>query len=106
RGEQELSGHVLHGSLPAESVRELKGTSGVKPRRYENVAVMFCDIVGFTPYCDGHPPEYVVASLQQLTEIWEEIAVRHQVERIKTIGDAFMAAAGLLQKPFEDPVVS
>jgi class 3 adenylate cyclase len=82
--------------LPRAIVTELKATSTVVPRRYEHVAVLFADIVEFTPYCEHHPPEEVVAHLQQLVETWEEIALRHGVEKIKTIGDAFMAASGLL----------
>jgi class 3 adenylate cyclase len=105
RQEQRRADELLHVILPGEVVRELKTENAVKPRRYENVAVMFCDIVGFTPFCDGHPPEHVVRYLQQLIEVWEEIAVRHGVQKIKTIGDAFMAAAGLLQPTTEHPVL-
>jgi class 3 adenylate cyclase len=46
-----------------------------------------------------------VGELQKLVEAWEEIALRHDVEKIKTIGDAFMAACGLL-KPVANPVLS
>jgi class 3 adenylate cyclase len=91
--------------LPAEAVRELKATNRVQPRRHEAVAVLFADIVGFTPFCGAHPPEFVVRHLQGLIETWEEIAVRHQVEKIKTIGDAFMAASGLLGRPDQHPVL-
>jgi len=77
----------------------------VQPRRHENVAVMFCDIVGFTHFCDGNPPEQVVAHLQSMFESWEEIALRNAVQKIKTVGDALMAAAGLLQ-PVANPVLS
>jgi class 3 adenylate cyclase len=63
------------------------------------VAVLFADIVNFTPYCDrvGDRPEVIVGHLQRLFEAWEEISTRYGVQKIKTIGDAFMAAAGLLQ---------
>ncbi len=105
RKEQARSDELLHVILPSVVVRELKTTNTVLPRRYENVAVLFADIVGFTPFCDGHPPEYVVSHLQGLIETWEEIALRHQVEKIKTIGDAFMAAVGLLQKTPDHPVM-
>jgi class 3 adenylate cyclase len=86
-------------------VEELKATNAVKPHRHEQVAVLFADIVGFTPYCDKHQPEDVLASLQQLAVLWEEIALRHQVEKIKTIGDALMAACGLLLQ-VENPVLN
>jgi class 3 adenylate cyclase len=103
--EQARSEELLHVILPAPIVQELKATNKVQPRRHENVAVLFCDIVGFTPYCDHNEPEHVVAGLQQLIEAWEAITLQHGVQKIKTIGDALMAAAGLLQ-PVENPVLS
>jgi class 3 adenylate cyclase len=105
RREQQRSDELLRVILPAEIVTELKATNAVQPRRHENVAVLFADIVGFTPYCDATPPEQLFPYLQQLIESWEEIALCHGVEKIKTIGDAFMAAAGLLQKTEPKPVL-
>ncbi len=90
---------------PYPVVQELKATGKFQPRRYSNVAVMFCDIVGFTAYCDRHEPEEVVGYLQHLIEAFEDIARLHRVEKIKTIGDSFMATAGLLL-PVENPVLS
>lgn len=103
--EKKRSDELLHVILPHEIVEELKATNEVKPRRYENVAVLFCDIVGFTSYCDTRQPEEVISHLQELTESFEGIALHHDLEKIKTIGDAFMATAGLL-KPVENPVLN
>jgi class 3 adenylate cyclase len=103
--EQERGDNLLHVILPAEIVAELKATNSVRPRRFENVAVLFADIVGFTSYCDQHEPEEVVTHLQQLVEAWENIALRHGVQKIKTIGDAFMATSGLLE-PVDNPVLN
>jgi class 3 adenylate cyclase len=103
--ERKRSDELLHGIFPDEIVRELKTTKVFRPRRFDNVAVLFCDIADFTPYCDGHEPEEVVRHLQELIEIWEKIAIGHHVEKIKTIGDAFMAAAGLLERPTDHPVL-
>jgi adenylate cyclase len=89
------SDELLHVILPREVIAELKGTDEVKPRRYEHVAVIFCDIAGFTAYCDRLPPHEVIPHLQHLIEAYEEIALRHELQKIKTIGDSFMAAAGL-----------
>ena len=96
---------LLHVILPTEIVSELKTTNSVVPRRYENVAVLFADLVNFTWYCDRNPAEEVVARLQKLVIEWENAAVRHRVEKIKTIGDSFMAASGLL-KTCENPVLN
>ncbi len=94
---------LLHAIFPSGVVQELKTTNNVQPRRFENVAVLFCDIVDFTDYCDRHSPETVVAHLQGIVEAFEGIVRSHGLEKIKTIGDAFMATAGLihhLEEPF------
>jgi class 3 adenylate cyclase/ActR/RegA family two-component response regulator len=103
--EKKRSDELLHVILPDEIVQELKTTDEVKPRRCHDVAVLFADLVGFTSYCGSHSAEEVVLHLQNLVEAWENSALRHGVEKIKTIGDAFMAAAGLLQKR-DNPVLS
>ncbi len=102
--ERRRADELLHVILPAPIVTELKTFNHVKPCRHENVAVLFCDIAGFTSYCDQHEPEQFFPVLQRLVEAWEESAVRHGVEKIKTIGDAFMAAGGLLNKEIGEPV--
>ncbi len=94
---------LLRVILPDPVVDELERTNRVKPRRYEGVAVLFCDIVGFTQYCDQREPEDVLPQLQSLVEAFEDAMGRHDMQKIKTIGDGFMAAAGLLH-PVEHPV--
>jgi adenylate cyclase len=103
--EKRRADELLHVILPHEIVAELKATNAVEPRFYENVAVLFCDIAGFTAYCDKRQPEEVVPHLQKLVEEFEILAARYDMEEIKTIGDAFMATAGLL-KPMENPVLN
>jgi class 3 adenylate cyclase len=91
---------LLHAILPAPVVEELSRSDTFPPCRRDRVAVLFADIVNFTPYCDriSDRPEVIVGHLQRLFEAWEEISARYGVQKIKTIGDAFMAAAGLLQE--------
>ena len=103
--EQRRSDDLLRVILPATIMQELKTNGVVLPRRHAHVAVMFVDIVGFTNYCDEYDPEEIVSKLQQLIECWENIALDYAVEKIKTIGDAFMATAGLL-KHIENPVMN
>lgn len=90
---------LLHAIFPPEVVAELKETASVRPKRFERVGVMFVDVVGFTSYCDGRRdhPEEVVSSLQAHHLAFERIAREHGVQKIKTVGDAFMGAAGLLR---------
>ncbi|MAZ02159.1 MAG: guanylate cyclase [Sneathiella sp.] len=103
--EQKRTDELLHAIIPATAVQELKETGIVRPRHYEAVGILFCDIVGFTAYCDRNLPETVVAHLQALIEAFEGIVEDHQMEKIKTIGDAFMATSGLL-RPVEAPLLT
>src|SRR5436305_15135492 len=88
---------ILHAILPETAVAELKATGSVQPRLFDEVAVLFVDLADFTAWCHAHPPEEVFADVQRLAEAFEEFAVRHGMEKIKTIGDASMATANLLQ---------
>lgn len=103
--EKKRSDELLHVILPPDIVKELKSNGFVAPRRHEDVAVLFCDIVGFTPYSASRQPEEIVAALQQLFEAYEDLSARHEMYKIKTIGDSFMSTAGLLV-PVANPVLS
>lgn len=96
---------LLHAILPALAVRDLQTHDRLPARRFDEVAVIFGDLVDFTNYCEGLPAEEVVANLDRLALDLEEIAAQHSLEKIKTIGDAFMATANLLE-PHDDPVMA
>lgn len=92
------SGDRLIGTLlPNAVANELRATGNVEPRRHENVAVLFCDLVGFTPFSERTPPEAVIRSLRDVFGEFERIAREHGLEPIKTIGDELMAVANLLE---------
>jgi len=93
--QKQRSEDLLRIILPPDVADELKATSTVQPRRFESVGVLFCDLVGFTAYCDQHPPEEILEQLQLVVEAFETLAAAHGLEKIKTVGDAFMATAGL-----------
>lgn len=93
--ESQRANQLLRVLLPGAVADELQSTGTIVPRRHENVAVIFADIVGFTAYCDRHAPEEVLASLQELFTRFESLALALGVQKIKTIGDSFMGAAGL-----------
>jgi class 3 adenylate cyclase len=103
--EKQRSDDLLHIILPHDVAEELKKTRAVKPRRFENVGVLFCDIVAFTAYCDQHAPEEILNHLQSLVESFERLVGEHGLEKIKTIGDSFMATAGLLT-PATNPALN
>ncbi len=81
--------------LPQDIIDELRTNGEVQPRRHENVCVLFCDIVNFTQSCDTQDPVKILADLQSLFSEFEAITDLHGLQKIKTIGDSFMAAAGL-----------
>jgi class 3 adenylate cyclase len=96
---------LLHAILPGHAVTELTTTETVTPRRYENVVVLFADVVGFTRFCDAHEPELVVRNLDLLARAFEELTAAHGLEKIKTMGDAILATGGLLLEN-DDPVMA
>jgi adenylate cyclase len=103
--ERARADRLLHAILPPSAVAELKARDRVTPKRYEQVAVLFGDIVSFTPYCERHPAEEVVANLDRLTRACEELVSAHGLEKIKTVGDCVVATANLLE-PHPDPVLA
>ena len=105
KAEKKKSEDLLNVILPAAAANELKRNGRVEPRQFDNVALLFCDIVGFTSFCSKHTAEEVVGGLQNLFVRFEEITRDHQLEKIKTIGDEFMATAGLLT-PNDNPLLS
>jgi adenylate cyclase len=96
---------LLHAILPVQAVEELEHSQTVTPRRHEDVVVFFADVVGFTAYCDLLSPEEIVANLHVFASTFEEIASQHGLEKIKTVGDGFLATADLLL-PNPDPVMA
>lgn len=96
---------LLASMFPEPVVQEFRDTGTVASRKHDDVAVLFCDVVNFTAWCDRHPPEAVVETLRLLVQCFEELCARNALLKIKTVGDAFMASAGLFETN-EDPVVT
>ena len=93
--EQATSEALLLNVLPAPVAARLKHEEGVIADAHDAVTVLFADIVGFTPLSERLSPTDVVALLDRVFARWDALALRHGVEKIKTIGDAYMAAAGI-----------
>ena len=88
---------LVRAMFPPAVVDEWRQHETIRPKRHEKVGVLFTDIVGFTTWCENYRdrPELVVDTLQALIRQFEDVARRFGVQKIKTIGDAFMAVAGL-----------
>jgi class 3 adenylate cyclase len=91
---------ILHTVLPAPVVQELKLHGAVRPRRVEAATVLFTDLVGFTAVASRMPPEVLVEELERLFGAFDAVVRQTGLERLKTIGDAYMAVAGV---PVFDP---
>lgn len=87
---------ILLGSvLPARIAKRMLAGSEMIADGHSDVTVIFADIVGFTKLADSMSPKQIVRLLNQLFSGYDEIAERHGLEKIKTIGDAFLAVGGL-----------
>ena len=93
--EQARSERLLLNVLPEPVAARLKNEEGIIADAYTDVTVLFADIVGFTPLAERLPAEDVVAVLDNVFGSWDELAARYGVEKIKTIGDAYMVASGI-----------
>jgi adenylate cyclase len=93
--EKAQSERLLRAILPDEVARELRENGVTKAVRHEDVSLLFADIVGFTPLAASMPAEDVVAILAEVFERFDSIISDCGVEKIKTIGDAYMVAGGV-----------
>lgn len=86
---------LLLNVLPAPIVDRLRATPGVIADRFEQVTILFADVVGFTPLAARIEAEAVVDLLNEVFSTFDQLTAAHGVEKIKTIGDAYMAVGGL-----------
>jgi len=91
---QARSEDLLTNAIPASIATRLKLGERRIAERYPETTILFADIAGFTPWALRTDPDRLVALLDQLFTRFDRLAVEHGVEKIKTIGDAYMAAAG------------
>ncbi len=102
--ERDKSEALLLNILPKETADELKAYGKAKPKRYELVSVLFTDFKGFTLVAEKLSPEELIVELDNCFAKFDEIIVRHHIEKIKTIGDAYMCAAGLPKPRPSNPI--
>ncbi|EMJ60786.1 MULTISPECIES: adenylate/guanylate cyclase domain-containing protein [Leptospira] len=93
--ERKKSDSLLLSILPETVAEELKKNDFVIPIRYESVTVLFTDMAGFTKIAETMSPEELLNELDLFFRKFDSIIKNHGMEKIKTIGDAYMAAGGL-----------
>jgi class 3 adenylate cyclase len=93
--EKDRSDKLLLNVLPLETAEELKERGSATPKRYEMVTVLFTDFKGFTKIAEKLSPEALVAELDYCFHAFDKIIDKYNIEKIKTIGDAYMCAGGI-----------
>jgi class 3 adenylate cyclase len=93
--EKKRSESLLLNILPAETAQELKLNGKVNAVKFDEVTVLFSDFVEFSKYAEHTDPEQLVKSIDFYFKAFDEITTKYGLEKIKTIGDAYMCAGGL-----------
>lgn len=93
--ERDRSEHLLRNILPGEIAEELKNHGHVKVQEVKEASILFTDFHDFTKLGERMSPQDLVAEIDACFQAFDAIASRHGLEKIKTIGDAYMCAGGL-----------
>ncbi|MDX2306032.1 MAG: adenylate/guanylate cyclase domain-containing protein [Microscillaceae bacterium] len=95
---------LLHNILPEEIAADLRQTGQATPKHYELVTVLFSDFKGFTQLAEKLSPEELIQELNYCFLGFDEIIEKYNLEKIKTIGDAYMCAGGIPVANTSNPV--
>lgn len=93
--QRDLADKLLLNVMPESVAHELKAKGTYAPRHYDAVTVLFTDFVGFTRLAATMTPADLVHSLDAMFSRFDKIVQKHGLEKLKTIGDAYMCAAGI-----------
>jgi PAS domain S-box-containing protein len=95
RAEQERSERLLLNILPVSIAEQLKQDTKSVAYRFDEATILFADIVNFTALSAAMPPTELVNLLNEIFSTFDHLAERHRLEKIKTIGDAYMVVGGI-----------
>ncbi len=93
--EKQKSDDLLLNILPGEVADELKAKGSTTAKQFDDVTVLFTDFVNFTQAAERMSPQQLVDELHTCFKAFDEICGKYSIEKIKTVGDAYLAAAGL-----------
>jgi class 3 adenylate cyclase len=102
--EKELSDKLVAEILPQETAKQIKSKGKAKWDKYERATVLFSDIQGFTKIAEEMNPEALIDELDKFFFHFDSVVEKYNIEKIKTIGDAYMAAGGIPHKNSTNPV--
>ncbi len=95
--EKQVSEQLLLNILPEEVAKELISKGDVEAKLFDNVTVLFTDFINFTAAAENFTPKELVAELHTCFTAFDKIISKYNIEKIKTVGDAYMIASGLPQ---------
>lgn len=93
--EKDKNEQLLLNTLPIKVVSDLKENGKSEPQNFKNVTVYFSDLVGFTDISSSLDPKELINELNDIYTSFDEIMIKYDCERIKTIGDAYLAVCGM-----------
>ena len=102
--QKQVSEDLLRNILPAAVAEELRERGAVAPKYFEDVTILFTDFVGFTRASESLPVEELVRRLHGCFTRFDQIAGAYGLEKLKTIGDAYLCAGGIPVKNSSHPV--
>lgn len=102
--EKKKSENLLLNILPFEIIEDLKKNGASTPKFYTSASVLFTDFVGFTQIAGNLEPETLVRELDNCFTYFDSVTRKYRLEKIKTIGDSYMACGGLPAENFTHPI--
>ena len=104
RKEKEKADKLLLNILPFKIAEELKANGNAKTKTFEQVTVLFSDFKDFTVIAQQMEPQELISDLNRCFIFFDDVCVRHNIEKIKTVGDSYMCAGGVPMKNKTNPV--
>ena len=102
--EKDRTEKLLANVLPKDTADEIKSTGKAKKKKFQMVTVLFSDIQGFTKIAESLNPEILIDQLDHFFFHFDSVVEKYNIEKIKTIGDAYMCAGGIPEKNRTNPV--
>jgi class 3 adenylate cyclase len=102
--QREKSERLLHNMVPMAVAQELKNGNRVTARFYDAATILFADFEGFTKLAESMEPKELIGQLDDYFSAFDEVAERHRLEMLKTIGDAYMCVGGVPETNRSHPI--
>ena len=102
--EKDKSENLIRRIIPESTVEELKNSGKTSARAYKMVSILFTDFVGFTKIAERMTPSDLVSKLDIYFRKFDDIIIKNNLEKIKTIGDAYMCAGGVPVRNNTNPI--